>query len=85
MTPSEKLVADVWCELLELDAVEVTDDFFAVGGHSMLAVQVVYQLGAQTGIELDLESFFDLATVEEVAAELDRLRSTADEVHEGEL
>lgn len=73
-TAIEKLVADVWCELLGLDTVDVTDDFFALGGHSMLAVQVVYRLEQETGLELELESFFDLSTIENVADELDRLR-----------
>ncbi|MEV0050422.1 phosphopantetheine-binding protein [Saccharopolyspora shandongensis] len=74
-TPTEALVAEVWCELLELDAVDVTEDFFVLGGHSMLAAQVVYQLADRTGIPLELEVFFDLGTVAEVAAELDRIRS----------
>ena len=88
-TRTEQLVAQVWCGLLELDHVEVTDDFFAVGGHSLIAVQAVYQLSERTGVELDLESFFDLATVEEVAAELDQLMqrriTAADTITEGEL
>lgn len=73
-TPSEVLVAEVWCELLEVDEVGVTDNFFEVGGHSLLAAQVVYQLADRTGLPLELETFFDLATVQEVAAELDRMR-----------
>ena len=89
-TPTEALVAAVWCDLLEVATVDVTEDFFELGGHSMLAVQVVYQLADRTGIPLELESFFDLATVEEVAAELDRLRSLEHDpvefgIYEGEL
>lgn len=87
-TPTEDLVAEVWCELLNLDQVDVTDDFFAIGGHSMVAVQAVYQLSERIGVELELESFFDLATVEEVAAELDQLKMrgpAAANLVEGEL
>ncbi|MCX5345166.1 phosphopantetheine-binding protein [Streptomyces atratus] len=81
-------VAEVWCELLELDTVAVDRDFFELGGHSMLAVQVLYRLTEVTGVELVLEDFFELGTVEEVAAELDRLRAdrpAAEPVFEGEL
>lgn len=74
LTPTEALVAEVWCDLLGLDTVEVTDGFFEVGGQSMIAVQVVYQLERRTGITLELESVFELDTVTELAAELDRLR-----------
>ena len=89
-TPTEALVAEVWCELLELDAVDLSEGFFEVGGHSMVAVQVVYEIERRTGIPLDLESFFDLSTVTDVAAELDRLRSAgagqdAGGIEEGEL
>jgi acyl carrier protein len=88
-TPTEAVVADVWRELVEVDSVDVTEDFFALGGHSMLAVRVVHVLAERTGISLELESFFDLGTVEEVAAELDRIRAAQDpddaHVYEGEL
>jgi acyl carrier protein len=89
-TPSEALVAEVWCELLELDEVDVTENFFELGGHSLLAVQVVQQLAERTELPLELASFFDLGTVREVAAELDRLRSgdgapAEVPVYEGEL
>lgn len=89
-TPTEALVAEVWCELLGLDAVNVDDGFFEVGGQSMIAVQVQYQLERRTGVSMELESLFDLETVAELAAELDRLRALGvpqDEsaIEEGEL
>jgi acyl carrier protein len=89
-TPTEALVAEVWCELLGLDTVDATDGFFEVGGQSMIAVQVVYQLERRTGVALDLESLFDLETVAELAAELDRLRTLGTgpdgpAIEEGEL
>ncbi|MGI5426012.1 phosphopantetheine-binding protein [Streptomyces sp. CA-179760] len=85
---TEDQVAAVWRELLELDTVPVDEDFFALGGHSMLAVQVLHRLTELTGLELELEDFFELGTVAEVAAELDRLRAArpaAEPVFEGEL
>lgn len=75
-TATEVLVTQVWCELLEIDEVGVADNFFEVGGHSLLAAQVVYQLADRTGLPLELEAFFDLGTVHEIAAELDRMRLT---------
>ena len=85
---TEDQVAGVWRELLEVDTVAVDEDFFALGGHSMLAVQVLFRLTELTGVELALEEFFELGTVAEVAAELDRLRAeqpAAESVFEGEL
>jgi len=85
---TEDQVAGVWRELLEVDTVAADEDFFALGGHSMLAVQVLFRLTELTGVELALEEFFELGTVAEVAAELDRLRAeqpAAEPVFEGEL
>lgn len=90
-TPTEELVHGVWCELLEVGAVAVEEDFFELGGHSMMAVQVLFRLHEQTGVELALEEFFELGTVADVAAELDRLRAEGtgdggdEPVFEGEL
>jgi acyl carrier protein len=88
-TPTEEQVAKIWRELLELDTVTVDADFFELGGHSMLAVQVIYRLTEETGLKLALEDFFELGTIAEVAAELDRLRTagaaTPEPVFEGEL
>ncbi|WP_027341360.1 phosphopantetheine-binding protein [Hamadaea tsunoensis] len=89
VTPTEALVAEVLCKMLEVDSVDVSQDFFELGGHSLLAVQVVHELSERTRLDLDLESFFDLATVDRIAAEIDRRRELADAApayaDEGEL
>jgi acyl carrier protein len=88
-TPTEALVGAVWCKLLELDAVSVTDNFFEIGGHSLAAAQVVHELAARTGIELELEMFFDLDTLADIAAEVDRRQADSlgrqSNLFEGEL
>ncbi|MFD7834765.1 phosphopantetheine-binding protein [Streptomyces sp. NPDC059761] len=85
-TPMEALVASVFGELLGRPPAQLDEDFFALGGHSMLAVRAVHEIAEKTGIELELETFFDLETVEDIAAELDRLLATVERVtHEGEI
>ncbi|MFF0745357.1 phosphopantetheine-binding protein [Streptomyces sp. NPDC004111] len=85
-TPTEALVAGVFGELLDTPPAPLDTDFFALGGHSMLAVRAVHEIAGRTGVELDLETFFDLETVADIAAEVDRLRAAgADTAHEGEI
>ncbi|MGI5499253.1 non-ribosomal peptide synthetase [Lentzea sp. CA-135723] len=87
-TATEAVVMRVFGDLLSTPPFDPDADFFALGGHSMLAVRAVYLLIEITGLKLELESFYDLRTVEAIAAELDRLRETAAAepvVHEGEL
>lgn len=42
-----EIVRGVWCEVLEIDTVEETDDFFDIGGHSLSAMQVASRLRAR--------------------------------------
>jgi acyl-coenzyme A synthetase/AMP-(fatty) acid ligase/acyl carrier protein len=78
-TDAEELVASVWREVLELDDVSVDDDFFAIGGHSLLAMRVMARLRAATEIELRVRTLFTHSTVAELAAAVqDRLLTAAE-------
>ncbi|MFE2755822.1 SDR family NAD(P)-dependent oxidoreductase [Actinosynnema sp. NPDC059335] len=70
-TPAEQAVAEVWQEVLGLDRVGVHDDFFALGGHSLAAVQIGAKLQGRFGAAPDLRRFFDHPTVAATAALLD--------------
>jgi phthiocerol/phenolphthiocerol synthesis type-I polyketide synthase E len=69
-TDEERAVAAIWQEVLGVDRVGVHDDFFALGGHSLAAVQIGAKLRSRFGAELDLRSFFDTPTVAHAAAAL---------------
>ena len=69
-SPAEHAVAAVWCEVLGLDAVGVHDDFFALGGHSLAATQVVARLEAAYDTELPVTLVFEHPTIAETAAAL---------------
>ncbi|MDB4957889.1 MAG: non-ribosomal peptide synthetase [Myxococcales bacterium] len=71
----EEAIATIWCEVLELEHVGIRDDFFARGGHSLLAVLVISRVRSLFEVELALQSFFAAPTVEAMAAEVVRLRS----------
>lgn len=75
---TEEKVGKVWGELLKLDRVGIHDDFFDLGGHSLLVTQVVSRLRREFRIELPLRSVFECPTVAALAAEIDR-RQQADE------
>ncbi|MFB8179251.1 SDR family NAD(P)-dependent oxidoreductase [Streptomyces sp. NPDC055966] len=66
-TPREREIAEVWQEILGVDRVGVDDDFFALGGHSLAAVQVGTRLKNRLGTELDLRAFFEHPTVARTA------------------
>ncbi len=60
---AEVAVAAIWQEALGIDRIGVHDDFFALGGHSLAAVQIGTKLRARFGVDLALRDFFDLPTV----------------------
>ncbi|TWT77108.1 Chondramide synthase cmdD [Posidoniimonas polymericola] len=63
----ERLIAEVWEQLLGVSPVGAEDDFFELGGHSMLAVQVMSEIEARAGRALPLAALFQDPTVENLA------------------
>ena len=65
---TEKVLANIWADLLELDRVGVHDNFFDLGGHSLLATQFIARLQTELGVSMPITVFFTKPTVAEVVA-----------------
>ena len=61
----EKAVAAIWVETLGVSEVQPDDDFFDLGGHSLIAIDVIDQVQKLTGVEL---RFSDLQRARTVAS-----------------
>ncbi len=59
--------------LLGVDRVGIDDNFFNLGGHSLLGAQLIHRIRHTFGIELSLLSIFEYPTVRKMSAEIDRL------------
>ena len=64
----EEALAEIWSELLGVERVGRNDNFFALGGHSILAVQVVARLRQRLGLEIGLQALFAAKTLAMLAA-----------------
>ncbi|MBI3789502.1 MAG: amino acid adenylation domain-containing protein, partial [Gemmatimonadetes bacterium] len=73
-TPLEAQVAGIWREVLGRERVGADDDFFAVGGHSLLAMRVVARLASACGVRLSIGAMFEARTVAGLAALVERRR-----------
>lgn len=62
-TAQEKLLAQVWEQLLELDKVGIHDNFFELGGHSLIATRMSSLLRHQHNIELPVAAVFSHPTI----------------------
>lgn len=58
----------IWREMLDRPDLSDDDDFFASGGHSLLAARVVARIEAETGRSVPLWSFFEAGTVARLCA-----------------
>ncbi|WP_228803714.1 amino acid adenylation domain-containing protein [Nocardia higoensis] len=70
-TGTERLVAAVMGELLGTEGVHADDNFFEIGGTSLLATQLVARLAAATGVRLEVRGVFAAPTVAGLAVALD--------------
>lgn len=70
---TEQRVTELLAPLLGIDRVSVEDNFFMLGGHSLLGTQLIARMRAAFGIELGLRALFESPTVAALAAEVDRL------------
>ncbi len=64
----EGRIAGIWAEALGLEEVDATADFFALGGHSLMATQLVARLRAALDRPVSLETLFEAPTVAGLAA-----------------
>ncbi|MDX5312546.1 MAG: condensation domain-containing protein, partial [Rhodococcus sp. (in: high G+C Gram-positive bacteria)] len=71
-TPIEEIVAGIFAEVLGVERVGLDDDFFALGGNSLIATQLVARLGAALDSRVPVRVLFDASTVEALAAHVEQ-------------
>jgi acyl carrier protein len=64
---NEALVASIWEELLGVRDIGMHDNFFALGGQSLLATRVMTRINETTGVELPVDTIFNQPTIAGVA------------------
>lgn len=67
LNKNELLVANIWSKVLKLENLKPDDDFFEVGGHSLLAVSVMMEIEQQTKRKLPLATLFENSTIRSLA------------------
>jgi amino acid adenylation domain-containing protein len=72
-SPTERLIANILAKLLGLERVGIHDNFFLLGGNSLLGTQVIAQIRSHFDVDLTLLSLFDHPTVSGIAAQVQQL------------
>jgi amino acid adenylation domain-containing protein len=73
-TPSEELLAGIWGELLGREEIGAGDDFFDLGGHSLLIGQLLARVRATFGVDLRVRAAFEAHTLAAQARRIDEAR-----------
>lgn len=91
----EQQVAEIWQQVLEVQRVGIYDNFFEIGGYSLLATQAIARMRQSLAVELPLRTFFEAPTVAGLAEQIETIRwavqaaqtrnPAADDEEEGEL
>ena len=67
-TPMESALAAIWCKLLGIERVSIHDDFFQIGGHSLLALELLTKIRQELDVDMALSDVFAAPTVAQMAA-----------------
>ena len=57
-TQTEQILADIWAEVLKLERVGIHDNFFGLGGHSLMAIRVIARLRQVLAVEVKIRDLF---------------------------
>ena len=76
-TETEAALAGIWTAILGVETVSRGDDFFALGGHSLRATQLVARIERELGIRVQLATVFEQPTLQGLAAAVDEARTDA--------
>ncbi|HEY0022710.1 MAG TPA: amino acid adenylation domain-containing protein [Longimicrobium sp.] len=78
-TVTERVIAEIWTEVLGVENMGVEADFFVLGGHSLKATQVLARISQRLEVELPLRVLFETPTVAGLAAAVEAAVAAADD------
>ncbi|WP_208341649.1 polyketide synthase [Aetokthonos hydrillicola] len=80
ITSTELSLADLWCGILGLEQVGIEDNFFDLGGTSILSLQLVTRIQAKLNFSIKAVKLYQYPTIRTLAKYLDQHKSSQDQV-----
>lgn len=77
-TPVERRLAEIWAQVLHADRVGARDDFFEIGGHSLLALQMLNRVVSELGADVPLDRMLEASTLEAFAVLVESMLGAAE-------
>lgn len=69
---TERLLKRLWCDLLNVRDIDITENFFYSGGDSLMALEICMTIEKQFGMKITVQQFMQFPTIQSIAAMLDR-------------
>ena len=69
-TKEEQFIKNIWAELLDINDISLTDNFFHLGGHSLIAIDVMSRIEQETGKKIPPSTLFQYPTISGLASVL---------------
>jgi acyl carrier protein len=73
-TPIEQELTEIWADVLKLEKVGIYDSFFALGGHSLRATQIISRIHDAFQVELPLRCLFETSTIAGLAMAIEQAK-----------
>ncbi|KXY48260.1 MULTISPECIES: phosphopantetheine-binding protein [Bacillus] len=81
----EDIVKDMWLEAFKKNEISTQEDFFDLGGHSLMAAQLVTKMRETFKVNISLLTFFDNSSIESLAERIYQLRAEIENVDSNEI
>ena len=75
LTQTQEMLSYLWANVLKVPQVGLYEDFFNLGGHSMLAAEIVAEIRKTWAIDIPLRKIFEFATIAELSLLIDSVKS----------
>jgi len=77
-TPAEMMMSEIWAEVLRVQKVGIHDNFFALGGHSLIATQLISRIRDAFQMEMPLRLLFEEPTIGELVSHIEVVQWAGD-------
>lgn len=72
-TPTERLVATIWADVLGVEEVGVDDNFFELGGHSLTIMRILSRIEGEFAVDISIRDYFATPTIEGLARKIEEM------------